>query len=455
MPNTSKCSVEFAQGVVSGIFRDGATCFHGVPYAEPPVGDLRFAPPQPARPWQGEHDGTRIHPLSLQTLSRLRNVMGDLPREKSENCLTLTVWTPAPDQRRRPVIVWLHGGAFATGGGDLGWYDGARMAQAGDVVVVGVNYRLGALGFLRAQGLAPGNLGLMDQELAVRWVSEHIAAFGGDPDNITLMGQSAGGLSIALLLMRETLVPIKRAIMMSAPLGLQLFTPEFSELIGQAYVRALGIDPLSGDVAARVRSQPEAAVLQAQGSAAAFFLQNLCAPGDITPPFIPVADGEYLPTLEAMPAALARAASRCDVMIGTNRDEAAAFFPDTWEPAMTANTFELSSIRWARDAAAAGRQAYLYRFDWAPHKSPFGAAHCIELPFAFDSFHHYSEAPMVAGAPRSETNALASTVRSIWTQYAHTGVPGRPDLPSWPACTPQQTPRFHFDRQHHMTAVTD
>lgn len=378
--------------------------------------------------------------------------MGDHPREQQEDCLTLSIWTPAADTRRRPVIVWLHGGAFATGAGDLPWYDGARMAQAGDVVVVGVNYRLGALGFLRARGVTPGNLGLMDQESAIRWVHQHIGAFGGDPDNLTLMGQSAGALSIALLLTRDTLAPVKRAIMMSAPLGLTLFTPERAEQVGDAYVRALGIDPQAHDVSLQVQQLPAFALMGAQGAAAAYF-QTLCTPGDITPPFIPVADGDYLPTQEELPAALIQAASRCDVLIGTTRDEAAAFFPQTWEPAMTAGTFEAPSIEWAQQAAAAGRHAYLYRFDWAPVGSPFGATHCIELPFAFDTVAHYADAPMLAGAPRAELDALACTMRATWTAYAHTGTPGRADLPDWPRCTTAQTPRFHFDRIHRVAPV--
>eukprot|EP01036_Dinobryon_divergens_P016632 gene16632-22562_t len=168
----------------------------------------------------------------------------------------------------RPVLVWLHGGAFMSGGGDLDWYDGARLAREGDVVVVGVNYRLGALGFLRAAGLCPGNLGLMDQLMAVNWVRHHIASFGGDAGRVTLMGQSAGGMSIALLLARQATPPVQRAILMSAPLGLAPLPPAEAEHIGEACVRAMGVDPQASDALDQLRRVPLGEVMRAHGAAA-------------------------------------------------------------------------------------------------------------------------------------------------------------------------------------------
>ena len=214
--------------------------FRGVPYAAAPVGELRFSPPQPAPPWQGVRDATQDGPIAPQGRSRLAHVMGDFERPQSEDCLTLNIWTPAADSAKRPVLVWIHGGAFASGSGSLPWYSGERFAANGDVVVVSINYRLGALGFLCLPGVSDGNLGLLDQVAALRFVRDNIAAFGGDPDNVTVVGQSAGAASIAILM---TMPParglFRRAILQSTPFGrmsrtLEDCTPDRTTLAGGA-----------------------------------------------------------------------------------------------------------------------------------------------------------------------------------------------------------------------------
>ncbi len=445
MSNTTEVTIEITQGVLRGTVQDGIICLRGIPYAQPPVGALRFAAPVAAGPWQGERDATRRTPIAPQTRARISIATGHFLHEMSEDCLTLTVWTPAADAKRRPVIVWIHGGGFSNGAGDLAWYDGSSLAAKEDVVVVGLNYRVGALGFMRARGVTPGNLGLMDQELAVRWVSENIDSLGGDPKNITLMGQSAGGLSIALLLAHGTLPPVRRAVLLSAPLGATMLNVATAERVGDAYVRALGLDPDADDVGEEVRRMPEEALMQAQGAAAAFFLKEIAKFPDTAPPYMPVAGGAWVSEIGGLPAALAAAAARCDVLIGTTRDEAASFFPDTWEPEITAKQFEQPAIRWAQHAAAAGRTVYLFRFDWASEASGFGAAHCIELPFVFDTVDAFADAPMLAGASRSDMDALVNVMRPAITAFARDGSPQHHGLPVWPPCTPAQTPRMHLD----------
>ena len=187
-------------GELRGAYENGIAVFRGVPYAAAPVGELRFSPPQPVPAWQGVRDATQDGPIAPQGRSRLAHVMGDFERPQSEDCLTLNIWTPAADSAKRPVLVWIHGGAFASGAGSLPWYSGERFAANGDVVVVSINYRLGALGFLCLPGVSDGNLGLLDQVAALRFVRDNIAAFGGDPDNVTVVGQSAGAASIAILM---------------------------------------------------------------------------------------------------------------------------------------------------------------------------------------------------------------------------------------------------------------
>ena len=200
MTATEELVVRTKAGELRGAYENGIAVFRGVPYAAAPVGELRFAPPQPAPAWQGVRDATQDGPIPPQGRSRLAHVMGDFERPQSEDCLTLNIWTPAADSKKRPVLVWIHGGAFASGAGSLPWYSGERFAANGDVVVVSINYRLGALGFLCLPGVSDGNLGLLDQVAALRFVRDNIAAFGGDPDNVTVVGQSAGAASIAILM---------------------------------------------------------------------------------------------------------------------------------------------------------------------------------------------------------------------------------------------------------------
>jgi para-nitrobenzyl esterase len=186
------------QGDLQGFAANGVLNFRNIPYAAPRAGKLRFAPPQPPAAWAGLHDATTHGPIAPQPPSRLRAAMGDFDRPHSEDCLTLTIATPSTSGAR-PVIVWLHGGAYFTGAGSLDRYDGAHLARDGDVVFVAANYRLGALGFLHLPGVADGNMALLDMIAALRWAWANIAAFGGDPARVTLMGQSAGARGLRAL----------------------------------------------------------------------------------------------------------------------------------------------------------------------------------------------------------------------------------------------------------------
>lgn len=180
--------------------------FRGLPFASPPVGPLRFRPPEPPEPWSGVRDAARFGPSAAQNGALVGPLMSLGISRTGEDCLYLNVWTPAADRGRRPVLVWIHGGAFVLGSGSQMLYDGATLARRGDVVVVTVNYRLGALGFLRLRDRfgerlpASGNEGLLDQVAALEWVRDEIAAFGGDPGKVTIFGESAGAMSCATLL---------------------------------------------------------------------------------------------------------------------------------------------------------------------------------------------------------------------------------------------------------------
>jgi para-nitrobenzyl esterase len=252
-------------GDLRGAWHDGIAAFRGVPYAAPPVGERRFIAAQSVQGWSGLRDATRHGPIAPQLPSRLRVAMGDFERPHDEDCLTLTICTPAADAKARPVLVWLHGGAWISGAGSLDWYDGAHLARDGDVVVVGVNYRLGALGWLHRPGIVDVEPGTSDMIAALNWVRDHIAAFGGDPRCVTVMGQSAGATSIGRLLTLPEARPLfHRAIMQSGGFGRGAYTSEMATERADHYLHGLDIDPQSSDALARLRGVDVPRLLDAQ-----------------------------------------------------------------------------------------------------------------------------------------------------------------------------------------------
>jgi para-nitrobenzyl esterase len=330
---------------------------------------------------------------------------------QDEDCLSLNVWTPGGTGL--PVLVWLHGGGFSSGSGAEAWYDGALLAERGRMVVVTVNYRLGALGYLYlSPEFAPANLGLLDQVAALGWVRENIAAFGGDPDRVTLAGQSAGALStLALLGHPAGRGLFQQVILQSTPTGVRPHGPREAAGIGRRLLDILG--PYS-DAEEQLRTVPVSRLLAAQTQLA----RLMAAPLTVTPPFQLVAGGGVPADLLAdVPGAM-------PMLIGTTRDEARAFFPGA--PAdLTGRLFGDGSLRLARQA----RSAFAFRFDWSPPGSPFGACHCIELPFVFGDLGAWRAAPMLAGADPADLRRLMEEVQRAWTGFVHTGSPGWSSFP--------------------------
>src|SRR3954471_190219 len=199
--------VDTTAGRLQGVEEDGLAVFKGIPFAAPPVGPLRWRPPQPVQRWDGVRPATEYGPWAPQPPPGQGGGIGGEDAGQDEDCLTLNVWTPAAgDDGKRPVMVWIHGGGFTTGSGAGVLYRGGHLAARGDVVVVSINYRLGALGFAAHPALKDpetgicGNWGMLDQVAALRWVQENIGGFGGDPGNVTIFGESAGGMSVSTLL---------------------------------------------------------------------------------------------------------------------------------------------------------------------------------------------------------------------------------------------------------------
>jgi para-nitrobenzyl esterase len=391
----------------TGRVRGKAGAFRGIPYATAE----RFELPIPPKPWTGVRDALEPGPAAPQPPSRLEHALGPMPLPQSEDCLSLNVFTPSVTGSR-PVLVWIHGGGFSSGSGGQVWYTGTRLARDADAVVVTVNYRLGALGFLAGEGV-PANLGIADQFAALDWVHRTIAAFGGNPAEITLGGQSAGAQSaLALWSAPRARGLVRRIALQSAPLGMRPSTWDEANRNALLLEAELGED---------LRTAPVGRLLEAQLSVAA----KTAEPGSLEPPFQLVADGELVAAdlIEAAPAGPA--------LISWTRDELRAFVPDAPGEVVEAGT--TTFFAGAVPRLAAKLDAVTFRFGWQAPGNRFGACHCIDLPFLFGT-HDVWAAPMLDGAP--EGLEAETGLRDVWAAFLHGK---RPSL-GWTALRPPKRP---------------
>ncbi|TRW79895.1 carboxylesterase family protein [Mycolicibacterium sp. 018/SC-01/001] len=382
----------------------------------------RFAPPVPVTAARDTVDATRRGPVCPQLPSRLAFVTGAVVEhlEQNEHCQVLSVTAPA-DADGLPVMVWFHGGAYVTGGGEAPKYDPDDLVREGRVVVVRVSYRLGILGYLNLVDSDHPNLGLRDQIEALRWVQANIAAFGGDPRRVTVFGQSAGGDSaLALMMCPETDGLFARAILQSAPLGVQGVdrTALFAAMREAALARLSGVSPAAADIER---------VLDAQVVALA-----------VAAPFGLIGKMAFAPTVGQVPMVgardMTRAASRVEILVGFTRDDALPFAlmdargarlrrmgapgraaMSLVAQAVTRRVFGAPAVALAEAWRAAGGRAHTYRVDWTP--GPFGACHCIELPLLFGSRDSWTDAAMLGDGGVDEE--LAVRVRAQWSAFAH------------------------------------
>ncbi|RSD19611.1 carboxylesterase family protein [Amycolatopsis eburnea] len=382
----------------TGLVRGERGAFRGIPYATA----KRFEPPQKPKPWSGVKDALEPGPAAPQPPSRLEHALGPMPLPQSEECLCLNVFTPSTTGSR-PVLVWIHGGGFSSGSGGQVWYTGTRLAREADAVVVTLNYRLGILGFLSAEGIPP-NLGIADQLAALDWVRDNIAAFGGNPAELTLGGQSAGAQStLALWSSPRAHGLIKRIALQSAPLGMRPSTRDEAAMSTEKFTEALGGND--------IRTAPVERLLAAQ-------LAVPGKPGSIEPPFQLVADDDLVA------ADLIEAAPQGPALISWTREELRAFVPDAPQDAIEqANSF-FTSERLVKKL-----DAVTYRFDWQAPGNRFGACHCLDIPFLFGT-HDVWPAPMLEGAPKGlETE---TGLREVWAAFLHGTPPGTISPPKLP-----------------------
>ncbi len=419
---------------------DGIALFHGIRYARAD----RFGPPRREPAHDGVRDATTPGPTAPQLPSRLEIVMGaPEPLPQSEDCLTLTVTTPSGARPGSlPVLVWLHGGAYVSGGGEWNLYDATRLVRETGIVVVSVNYRLGVLGYLRAPGISPGNLGLSDQLTALEWVRDNIPSFGGDPDRVTVAGQSAGAHSAAALLgIDRARTLFTRVILQSAPLGLRFQTHHRAERVAALFFRELGTDP-------RHAAVPD--ILAAQARTA----RRLAGPGAVNSsmPLVPLYDTDPLPDERQWIKNVASRARGLQVLIGTTDDEMAAFHGP--HPLFTAvrrlpvlgtalasgvqqlvqrKVFDDPARTFADRLTGAGATVYRYRVGPPHPDNPFGACHCIDLPLLFGDGEAWRAAPMLNPLSPAEIDAIGTRTRRYWGQFVHTG---HPDDADWPRHRP-------------------
>lgn len=462
--------VKTKDGLVSGTPGkiEGVTAFKGIPFAAPPVGDLRWRAPQPVKAWKGVRDGSKYSKACMQAPGGNRvNPTTDMPDSPgvSEDCLYLNVWTAASKAgEKRPVMVWLYGGAYNEGGGNSPFSEGDPLAKKG-VVLVTLNYRNGAFGFLSHPELtkesghnASGNYALMDAIAALKWIKANIAQFGGDPNNVTVFGESAGAcMSAALVGSPMAKGLINRAISESGAwmgLGIAKMMPrEAAEAATLKQAEAAGATSL-----AALRAMPAEEVMKkirGQG----MIVDGWVIPEDLSKTF---AQGRQ---------------NKVDVLVGSNGEEGS--FTTGRGPAMTAALWRTgASQRWgtladkglaaypaatdaeAKDIAAVpfsdtlawhmrlyadlqaktGANAYLYHFThrppYDPDKPNLGSAHTAEIPYVFDNlaaprtFPGQSSVKLMAGNPTEE--AFADEISSYWVNFARTGDPNGPGLPKWP-----------------------
>ena len=476
------CLTGTLDGHVAGHVEAGVCAFEGIPYAAPPVGALRFRPPQPVRSWPGVLQATRARAVCPQDRDLLEEYPTKQKRFTNENCLYLNVWTPHPDHGLRPVMVFIPGGAFVVGSASEPIYNGSHLAAHGNAVMVSLNYRLGILGWLELGGLdrsyaGSGNNGLRDQLAALRWVKDNIRAFGGDPRNVTVFGESAGAISIsALLAISHPDRYFHRAILESGS-GYLVHTNAYADDIAQRTFEADGIHTIL-----QLKSMRVDQILD---------LQNKVVNGapDFSGDtyFAPYVDGQLLPG-PVVPRIAAGSARDIDLLSGTNEDEAKYWLlyspslfsiPPQANPffskalaaqqaamiaryradrpgasngeitfsMLTDQLFRVPQIRLAQAQARWQRHDYMYWFRWhvpyvksLPPQENVGAMHGIELGFVFGNLD-------LTAVPRSRTTnthelaerrLLSNRIMDAWLSFARTGNPNAmhdPGVPTWPSYT--------------------
>lgn len=465
LPATESAPVVAAPaGTLRGTVVGGINVFKGIPYALPPTGPLRWKPPLQAEKWKNTRDATEFGFVCVQPKPQPGSIYSWDPRPMSEDCLSLNIWAP-PGARKAPVFFWIHGGALTSGSGSDALYDGAALAARG-LVVVSINYRLGMLGFLAHPQLSAessehvsGNYGLLDQMEALRWVNRNIAAFGGDPANVTIAGESAGGLSVMYLMAaREARSFFAKAVaqsayMVSAPeLRSTTFGGVPAESVGLSLAQKAGAADLAG--LRSIAAETLTSLAASTGFFPFFVIDGSVLSRQIVDVFdrgeqakVPILagfnSGEIRSLRSLMPPAAADAAAYDKEIRTRYADLADAFlalYPSNQvEESMLATTrdalYGWTSERLVIKQTAAGLPSFLYLFDHgypAADERGLHAFHASELPYVFGTANRTpARWPAVPTTP-VETR-LANAMLDYWASFARTGTPAAANEPPWPS----------------------
>lgn len=480
-------TIEIAEGRIRGTADGKLNSWRGIPFAAPPVGPLRWRAPQPAASWEGVRDGTDFRNAPPQFPRAAATSLGRY-QPISEDCLTLNVLAPAaPSSRPRPVMVYIYGGGYLVGTSATPLYLGKSLAERGDIVYVSINYRIGPLGYLDLTRYSTperpydSNLGLRDQVAALQWVQRNIAAFGGDPDCVTIFGESAGGNAVTTLLATPAAEGLfHRAIAQSSAPGLT-FEQSAADLVTDQIVELLGASELCGKA---LTDRLDSATPSELGKATLTLLREATQQKSGMPmlPFGPVVDGDYLPDDPAATIAAGRG-SQVPLIIGTNRAEAALF---TWIPGNGAkpegihkmlrarNPKEAQTVTdsypgfprrractriigdavfWAPTVQIAEAHSnyaptYFYRFDYAPktlRASGFGATHAMELLAVFGIYRGRLGRTLSMFGDRDAAINVTDEMQRDWICFARTGTPAS----RWPTYGPSaRTTRIIDDHSY-------
>lgn len=464
---TPETLVTCADGTVRGTRLGDLVTWRGIPYAAPPVGALRFRAPEPVEPWDGVRDATRFGNAASQRPRGVATGRRGIRIRPDEDCLTLNVLAPVGRAHRaRPVMVFIHGGAFTMGTSALSVYGGESLVRRGDIVYVSINYRLGSLGYLDLSEFSTGtsrfdsNIGLRDQVAALEWVQRNIAAFGGDPDNVTIFGESAGGTSVTTLLATPAARGLFSAAIAQSPAPNLVNTATHTSTWGRLFLELLGAD---ADTAVEALTTGSPVDL---GRAGARLGARVMRETPGLHPFGPMVDGDFVPIspLEAYETGVAHPVP---LIIGTN-DREGALFPKFLD-ALPTNPDRIDRLFAATDPDAKDRitaaypgypgekaaidlggdltfwypsmqiaqaharfaPTYMYRFDYAPRLlrwTGFDATHAVDLLAVFDQADEPVGRVLAAAGGRRDLRTVSASVQRQWTHFARHGEP----LPSWP-----------------------